>query len=875
MKLTDKIYFTQNTYETTLILGLMTKLYYRATDQMAPEEYVLIKSIFEKLSNKHIKNRQIQACAKALKICVGNDVEINYDNLVQASPEFKKICKDKDSFTNIVARQVFPSYEDISLFHEGVSHPIDSGKSILELFYDNPNEFNNPDLTDLVKKIKDIKTQIGDTTSDNYEYKSGQELVDLYEVEEKLRDDGKGFFTCGFSAIDKYLNVGFAPKKITVIGGRTGMGKCHGKGTLVLLYNGKLESVENIRAGDLLMGPDSAPRKVLSTMVGKGDLYRVEQNVGDPYIVNGEHMLSLKITCDYGRKKKGDVTNISVHDYLKANNKFRHMHKGYKVGVDFSPSTLPIDPYFLGLWLGDGTASKAEITSYDKEITDYLKEYSAELGLTYQERNHSHLLTRRGTGLKLEKSLRHMLRKLGVLRNKHIPENYLINSRENRLKLLAGLFDSDGHNSKLYGYEITQKRKDLAEQIKFLADSLGFKTSIREKTATIKSIGFSCLVYRVRVYGNLEVIPCKVERKKFSPRIRGTDPLTTGIKVTPIGIGEYYGFELDGDHLYLLKDLTVTHNSALSMCLMKNLSAKKIHVAENVIEMDTVSFLDRYVAATSLVDIKKLIKERDTLTESEKFQIKLAKERVASHPYLHLNDKPAPTIDAIRDAIIKLQKKIGQKYCVVFIDLFDKIKNLQERRSGMQDNFHIALNEILTLAKELDVHFVLVSQISRDSEKRTAGNNRPKISELKHSGMWEEIADMILLVDRPAYRIMDEESEQMAEAIEPERISTGFDYESIDSFQEKYNSDIFSKINISVADKKEKKEDSDKKGDSLETALKESNLVKVGNIVIPVKQYAEVILAKQRSGDMNKVIPFIYKGEYSLFTSVSLVSSVY
>ena len=49
-------------------------------------------------------------------------------------------------------------------------------------------------------------------------------------------------------------------------------------------------------------------------------------------------------------------------------------------------------------------------------------------------------------------------------------------------------------------------------------------------------------------------------------------------------------------------------------------------------------------------------------------------------------------------------------------------------------------------------------------------------------------------------------------------------------------------------------------------------MVKVGNIVIPVKEYAEVIIAKQRRGVANKIIPFIYKGQYSMFTSVSLVS---
>jgi replicative DNA helicase len=820
MKLTDKIYFTQNTYETTLILGMMTKLYYRVTDDLPPEEYVLIKDIFTKISNKHIKNRQIQACAKALKICLAGDLEINYENLVEASPEFKKICKDKDSFTNIVAKQLFPSYEDILLFQEGISHNSDSGKSILELFYDNPSEFKNPELTELVGKIKDIKSKLDGDSAETYEYKSGQDLVDLYEIEEKLRDAGKGFYSCGFAAIDKYLNEGLAPKKITVIGGRTGMGKCHGKGTLVMKYDGELEAVENIKLGDLLMGPDSKPRTVISTTVGMGDLYRVHQNGGDSYVVNAEHVLSLRNVLGDDTIPKGGIQNIPVSEFANGDSAYRKKFRGYKAGIDFPEVELKAKPYVLGTRLG-------------------------------------------------------LLSNFDLFEGYPIPKKYIINSRKNRLELLAGLIDSEGYPIKNVGYEILHGNINIVKQIKFMADTLGFRTRLVTRIpATLKDQNIQ-KKYRVHIYGDISSIPSL----KYSQEVKQSSAVkeyaSTNIRVIPIGVGDFYGFELDSDHLYLLQDCTVTHNSALAMCLMKNLSAKKVHVAENVIEMNTLSYLDRYVAATSLIDIKKLIKERSTLTESEKFQIQLTKERIAAHPYLHLNDKPAPTIDAIRTEIIKLQKKIGQKYVVVFIDLFDKVKNVQERRSNMQDNFHTALNEILTLAKELDVHFVLVSQISRDSEKRTAGNNRPKISELKHSGMWEEIADVIILVDRPAYRMMEDESEKMSEEIAPERISSGFDYESVESFHEKYNSDIFSKITLSVKEDKKKKDGGkEKEEDSLENALKESHLVKVGNIVIPISQYAEIILAKQRSGEMNKIIPFIYKGEYSLFTSVSLVSPV-
>jgi len=73
-----------------------------------------------------------------------------------------------------------------------------------------------------------------------------------------------------------------------------GFGKCLGFGTLVLMFDGKLERVENIKVGDLLMGDDSMPRRVLSLARGREQMYKIKNLYGDKYVCNESHILSLK-----------------------------------------------------------------------------------------------------------------------------------------------------------------------------------------------------------------------------------------------------------------------------------------------------------------------------------------------------------------------------------------------------------------------------------------------------------------------------------------------------------------------------------------------------------------------------------------------------
>jgi hypothetical protein len=306
-----------------------------------------------------------------------------------------------------------------------------------------------------------------------------------------------------------------------------GTGKCMKKGTPIMLSDGRIELVENIKEGDFLMGDDSTPRKVLSIARGQDKMYDIIPVKGDKYTVNQEHILCLKASGN------SETIEIAVKDYLKLSEEKKALLKGYKVPVNFEEKKVPFDPYNIGYWLGDVISKENQ--------SDFIKE-------------------------------------LNLLNNKHIPMIYKCNSRENRLKLLAGLLDSNGHLDNTGScFELYFEKETLIDDVIYLARSLGFACYKGEKIGII------------HIYGEgLEEIPTQI----LCPRKQIKDALVTGIKVEYVNEDYYYGFTLDGNCRYLMGDFSVTHNtcSAIGVCeemrdYMKQMGIKKriIFVAsENV-----------------------------------------------------------------------------------------------------------------------------------------------------------------------------------------------------------------------------------------------------------------------------------------------------
>jgi len=351
-----------------------------------------------------------------------------------------------------------------------------------------------------------------------------------------------------------------------ILYGPSGTSKCLGKGTKVLMFDGSILNVEDIKPKDILMGPDSKGRNVLSVSQGIGPLYKITPIKGDPYIVNDEHILSLK----YKEKDRDEcLINISIKDFLNKSTNFQTKAKGWRTGVEFKKQKIELNPYFLGLWLGDGTTGRPVITTADSEVVEFLKEFAISYHLQLNDMNNvnngrkarSYLLTEGRTGGRIN-PITNQLKKLNILNSKRIPREYLCNSRNIRLKLLAGLIDSDGTLS-CNGFGFSTNSKELFEDVLFLCRSLGFAANggLKKNACVYKGKRIPFNHYTIHISGNVSEIPTIIKRKKASKRLQIKNPLRTGIIVEPIGEGEYFGFEIDGDRLFLLSDFTVTHNT--------------------------------------------------------------------------------------------------------------------------------------------------------------------------------------------------------------------------------------------------------------------------------------------------------------------------
>jgi len=379
-------------------------------------------------------------------------------------------------------------------------------------------------------------------------------------------------------------------KRSVVLQSPTGSGKCFGKDTPILMYDGSIKPVQEITIGDKIMGYDSQPRTVINTTQGKEHLYRITPVKGTPYIVNESHILSLKITncgcrVSIGERKflSGDIANIKLTDYLSASTTFKHVAKGWRTGVENDKPAIDnnLPPYLLGLWLGDGSCYKPAITKDDAFLRKYLENYAKQRRLFIKTDNGngekaSTLYV--SSGRKIRKNPFWIaLNDFNLINNKHIPLVYKTANKKDRLELLAGLMDTDGSLA-VSGYDFITINERLADDVCYLCRSLGFAAYKRktEKSCYYKGIKRKGTYYRIFISGDCSIIPCKNPKRIAGKRLQKKDVLVTGINVRAIGVGDYYGFELaEENKLFLLGDFTVAHNTEIVSEIISSVSEKK------------------------------------------------------------------------------------------------------------------------------------------------------------------------------------------------------------------------------------------------------------------------------------------------------------
>ena len=379
--------------------------------------------------------------------------------------------------------------------------------------------------------------------------------------------------TTGWSEIDGICGGGLGKSELGVVIASTG---CHAKGTKIMQYEGSLVNVESIKVGDMLMGPDSTSREVLKLCRGSEVMYRIVPTKGAPFVVNESHILSLKRTND-GTSLTGTIVNISVRDYLRKSKKFKHVHKLYRAPVlEFEHIQPVYEPYFLGIMIGDGSVyPNVRFSSNDKILSEEIRRICSQHDMSVKEYKKTNseavdyaMTYRRGVA----NPLMALFTNLGIdIQNfksgqKYIPQQYKTATFDDRLEILAGLMDTDGSLSNS-GFDYISKSQQLSEDVAFVARSVGLAAYVKECEKSCQN-NFTGTYYRVSISGNCDIIPCRLKRKKAATRKQKKDVLVTGFSTEKLDEGDYYGFELSGDHLYLMGDFTVTHNTGKSMVLV-------------------------------------------------------------------------------------------------------------------------------------------------------------------------------------------------------------------------------------------------------------------------------------------------------------------
>ncbi|NUO56462.1 MAG: replicative DNA helicase [Hamadaea sp.] len=453
--------------------------------------------------------------------------------------------------------------------------------------------------------------------------------------------------------------------------------------------------------------------------------------------------------------------------------------------LDLPERDLPIPPYALGAWLGDGHAAGARISTADPELLSFL----AADGLLVEPG-----AGRFGYSVKLPKprpfaervcvfcgqvtpgaagqfppcvqcgardgSFTGRLRGVGVLDNKHIPRAYLRASEAQRRALLAGLMDTDGTVAPAGNLQFTSTSKRLAADAYELIVSLGYRCS--KSTRAVKGkTAQSSVAYTLNFSTGDEIF--RLTRKKIAHRERSRTRNTarTGsryiVAVRPVPSVPVRCVTVDNeDHLYLAgRSMIPTHNSTAGMDFARN-AAIRHNMASAIfsLEMSKVEIVTRLLSAEARVPMHVL--RSGQLSDDDWTKLARRMGEISEAP-IFVDDTPNMNLMEIRAKARRLKQRHDLKLIVVdYLQLMTSPKRTESRQQEVAD----LSRGLKLLAKEVECPVIAVSQLNRGPEQRT--DKRPQLSDLRESGSIEQDADVVILLHRDDY--YDKESPRAGEA---------------------------------------------------------------------------------------------------------------
>jgi replicative DNA helicase len=643
---------------------------------------------------------------------------------------------------------------------------IDAGTQIVQLGFETPQ-----DTESAVDRAESLVYQVaqGRVTEDYHSLRDV--LTGTLEAIERLHEDHREItgVPTGFADLDR-LTSGLQPANLVIVAARPAVGKALAVDTPLPTPTG-WTTMGDVAVGDQLIGADGRPTTVVAaTEVLHGrPCYEVEFSDGTVIVADAQHQWLTETrasrksawaaTRGYNRTRTQRTlpsvrTTEELLATLRCNGSERRLNHAVvnTRPLDLPAQKLPLPPYALGVWLGDGHAAGARITTADREIIVHLE--ADGLWVVPGDRSYSLRLPQRRNH---PGTVQGMLRTLGVLGNKHIPMAYLRASEAQRRLLLAGLVDTDGTVAASGAVQFSVTSRRLAEETRELIVGLGYRCSMTTKPVKGRTAA-SSTAYTLTFSTTDEVF--RLERKRLLHKER-RGPGRTGKRlitaVRPVPSVPVRCVEVDSaDHLYLAsRSMVPTHNSTLGLDVARHAAVRAgVPTVVFSLEMSKTELVQRLMCAECTVDMQRLRTGR--MEESDWTRLTRSLGKLADAP-LFIDDSPGTTMMEIRAKCRRLKQRHGLGLVVVdYLQLMQPSKRFENRQQEVSE----ISRSLKLLAKELDVPVMAISQLSRQTESRS--DRRPMLSDLRESGALEQDSDVVLFIYRD--ELYDPESARKGEA---------------------------------------------------------------------------------------------------------------
>jgi replicative DNA helicase len=620
----------------------------------------------------------------------------------------------------------------------------------------------------------------------------------------------------GFADLDELTN-GLHPGQMIIVAARPGVGKALSLDTPLVTPTG-WTTMGEVAVGDRLIGADGRPTTVVAAtdvMHGR-PCYEVEFSDGSVLVADAEHQWltetrasrrsAQETTAGRQRYFGGVRTTQEIAASLRCETADRRLNHSVTNArpLELPDASLPIGPYTLGAWLGDGHSASARFTTADPEIAWNIEAegydvvprggllYSIKLpdpgspgtrgcvvcGVPFTPKTSQVKTCGRSCGgrSRLTSSpvpaptcadcggpscglrrcqdchndhgtVQALLRGLGVLGDKHIPTAYLRASVAQRRALLAGLLDTDGTVTAGGSVQFSVTNQRLAEDVRELVVSLGYRCSTTTKRVRGRSESTST-AYTLTFGTDDDVFGLERKRLVLKERRRTRNAVRTAsrfiVDVRPIPSVPVRCVEVDNqDHLYLAgRSMIPTHNSTLGLDFARSCSVKHgLTSAIFSLEMSRTEIVMRMLSAEARIRLGDMRGGR--MSDDDWTRLARRMSEISEAP-LFVDDSPNLTMMEIRAKARRLKQRHDLR--LVIVDYLQLMSSGKRTESRQQEVSEFSRN-LKLIAKELEVPVIAISQLNRGPEQRT--DKRPQLSDLRESGSLEQDADMVILINRP------------------------------------------------------------------------------------------------------------------------------